>query len=125
MYPRPHTPHPPTIQQPAAFGFRLVPIEPPAEPSPGDPSVKGGGEVEGEGGGSAKGAAQRNPYLGFEHVTEAVWIMGVPVPLSLALTADGVSMPHVDGKGWRVEVEVSHAVVGRVVTYKGDVRMVS
>ena len=86
-----------------------------------------GGEGEGVGeGGSAKGGAQpqRNPYLGFSHVTEAVWILGVPVPLSLALTADGVSMPHVDGNGWRVEVEVSHAVVGRVVTYKGDVRMV-
>ena len=60
---------------------------------------------------------------GFEHITDSVWILGIKVPLSLALKADGRSLPHKDGGGWRVEVEVSHSFVGRVVSYEGDVRV--
>ena len=80
----------------AAFGFELVPVPL-------------------EGGGSA--------LVGFRHVTKRAWVFGVPVPLGLALTADGVSMPHSDGGGWDVEVDVSHALLGTVVSYRGNVRL--
>ena len=61
-------------------------------------------------------------FVGFDHITEKVWILGIPVPLSMALIADGRSMPHEDGGGWHVYVEVKHALIGRVVSYEGDVR---
>jgi hypothetical protein len=63
-------------------------------------------------------------FVGFRHVTKKAWVLGVPVPLSFALAADGVSMPHADGLGWRVEVCVEHALLGKVVSYSGDVRLV-
>jgi hypothetical protein len=46
------------------------------------------------------------------------------VPLSFALIADGVSMPHEDGGGWHVNVVIEHALIGKVVSYCGDVRIV-
>ena len=67
----------------------------------------------------------KSGYVGFRHITRAVWIMGVPVPLSLALIADGVSMPHEDGGGWTVDVLVEHKFLGTVVSYTGDVRLIA
>ena len=84
----------------AAFGFVLEPME-----VPGHEAASG--------------------LLGFRHVTKRAWVLGVPVPLALSLSADGVSLPHEDGRGWRVEVAVEHPLVGLVVAYSGDVRVVT
>jgi len=81
----------------AAFGFALEPEDAPHTPDSG--------------------------FVGFRHVTKKAWILGVPVPLALSLVADGVSMPHEDGLGWRVEVCVEHALLGTIVEYLGDVRL--
>ena len=102
----------------AAFGFRLEPMT--------------WEEFEREKGDAAaaraiSGIRKPHPcggdFVGFKHVTEAVWILGVPIPRSLALIADGISMPHTDGGGWWVEVEVEHGLLGRIVSYRGDVRV--
>lgn len=62
--------------------------------------------------------------VGFKHITRSAWIMGVPVPLWMALTADGASIPHEDGEGWSVEVRIHHVLLGDVTGYSGDVRLV-
>lgn len=91
----------------AAFGFRLDPV-----------SAEEFWRERGD-----ERATEANTYMGFRHITEAAWIMGIPIPLSLALIADGTSVPHSDGNGWYVEVEVQHSVLGKVVSYIGDVRL--
>ena len=91
----------------AAFGFELVPV---------DASNR---VVRTERDGSSA-----NVVRGFRHVTKKVWILGVPLPAALSLTADGVSIAHEDGRGWLVQVAVVHPLFGLVVSYDGDVRLV-
>lgn len=83
----------------AAFGFVLEPVDAPH--------------------------SHKSGFIGFKHITKKVWILGIPVPLSLALIADGVSIPHEDGGGWTVDVSVEHLLVGRVVSYVGEVRVIA
>jgi len=89
----------------AAFGFVLEPVE--AEPQPGTAATV------------TSGASM----VGFRHVTKQAWVLGLPLPKWLAMSADGVSLPHADGLGWDVEVEVAHPLVGKVVSYRGSVRL--
>ena len=58
---------------------------------------------------------------GFTHTTKRMWVMGVPVPRALMLTADGFTRGHEGGTGWRVEVDVMAPLVGRLVRYHGHV----
>lgn len=62
-------------------------------------------------------------YQGFKHISSKMWIMGIPVPSLFAMTANGLSMPHEDGRGWRVEVLVEHPLFGKIISYTGDVRL--
>jgi hypothetical protein len=85
------------IRKFASFGLKLVPIDAPHTPTTG--------------------------YQGFQHLSSKMWVMGIPIPPMLAMTADGLSLPHEDGKGWRVEVLVEHPLLGKIVSYTGDVRL--
>jgi len=108
----------------AAFGFELVPVDannrvvtaPPA-------SAEAGAAADEEAAASEGGAI--GSVRGFRHVTKKVWILGVPLPSALSITADGVSMAHEDGKGWLVKVAVVHPLFGLVVSYDGDVRLIA
>ena len=100
----------------AAFGFRLVPI---SWSQYAKEEVASGMKLD-----ENFEEAQGNDFLGFRHVTEQVWVLGVPLPSDLALTADGVSMPHRDGRGWFVNVDVTHRLLGQIVSYRGNVRVV-
>jgi len=83
----------------ARFGLKLVPINTPHFETTG--------------------------FQGFHHLSSKLWILGMPLPSFLEMKADGLSMPHEDGKGWRVEVLVEHAIFGKIVSYSGDVRLCS
>lgn len=109
----------------AAFGFELVPVdasnrvvhtEREAESEP-----ERARQREGDG---VAGGSSANAVRGFRHVTKKVWILGVPLPAALSVTADGVSIAHEDGLGWLVQVAVVHPLFGLVVSYDGDVRLV-
>ena len=89
----------------AAFGFDLVPVE-----VPGIDAKTG--QVE-----------SGSNVLAFKHITKAQWVLGVRLPKQLSLRADGQTTPHVDGRGWKVEVAVEHPLVGLVVAYNGNVRL--
>jgi len=58
---------------------------------------------------------------GFTHTTKRMWVMGVPVPRALMLTADGCTRGHAHDSGWEVEVNVVAPWVGRLVRYQGHV----
>ena len=58
---------------------------------------------------------------GFTHTTKRMWVMGVPVPRALMLTADGFARGHSQGSGWEVHVDVVAPWVGRLVRYQGNV----
>lgn len=96
----------------AAFGFDLVPVD-------ADNQVLTEAEAA-----ASEGEDSASVVRGFRHVTRKVWILGVPLPSALAVTADGVSMAHDDGQGWNVHVAVVHPLFGLVVSYDGDVRLI-
>jgi len=100
----------------AAFGFDLVPVDAENQVITAEDAAAA---VAGDEDGTCNSIVR-----GFRHVTRKVWILGVPLPSALAVTADGVSMAHDDGLGWNVHVAVVHPVFGLVVSYDGDVRLI-
>lgn len=60
---------------------------------------------------------------GFAHTPRKLWWRQLPVPQLLAPEATGVTLPHSDGKGWWVDVEVKAPLVGVLVSYRGHVRV--
>lgn len=59
----------------------------------------------------------------FQHKCRKVWFLRIPVPF-LGMSADGYTVFHQDGKGWFVLVDTKSEYVGKLVSYKGHVRLV-
>ena len=63
-----------------------------------------------------------NLTVGFAHAPRKLWAAGIPIPPAIGPTALGVTLPHHDGNGWWVDVQVHHPWFGLVVAYRGHVR---
>ncbi|KNC53875.1 uncharacterized protein AMSG_12292 [Thecamonas trahens ATCC 50062] len=61
---------------------------------------------------------------GFRHTTKGMFLLWglVRIPFPLMLRGDGYSLAHPDGRGWYVKVDIDAPIIGRLVSYEGDVQ---